>query len=70
MNDPRDPRLTYADALSQAADDADDALAAIRDQQREGKITTAEAAAERIGLLERHLARLHDLRVEYLGGEQ
>jgi hypothetical protein len=60
MNSPtRDP-MGYFAAL-------DDALAAIRAEQAAGRITVAEAAAERAGLLERHLERLARLRAEYFG---
>ncbi len=69
MNHPADPRSAYAEALSEAADDLDDALAAIRAETTAGRVTPAEAAAERAGLLERHLARLERLRAEHLGEE-
>lgn len=58
----------YADALTQAADDLEEALAAIRDETTEGNLTPAAAASERAGLLERHLKRLEQLRAEHLGG--
>lgn len=67
QNHPTDPRVTYADALTQAADDLEDALAAIRAETTAGRVTPAAAATERAGLLERHLARLEQLRREYLG---
>ena len=68
MNDRTDdPRSAYADALSQAADDLDDALAAIRAEQYKGRLAPAQAATERAGLLARHLARLEQLRAEHLG---
>jgi hypothetical protein len=69
VNHPTDPRVDYATALAQAADDLDDALACIRAETTAGRVTPAEAAAERAGLLERHLARLEQLRREHLGGE-
>ncbi len=69
MNHPADPRSAYAAALAQAADDLEDALAAIREETRAGRVTPADAATERAGLLERHLARLEQLRAEYPGGE-
>jgi hypothetical protein len=68
QNHPTDQRAVYADALAQAADDLDDALAAIREETRAGRVSPAEAAAERAGLLQRHLARLEQLRLEHLGG--
>jgi len=61
----------YADALAQAADDLDDALLAIREETRAGRVSPAEAAAERAGLLSRHLSRLEDLRRQHgHGGER
>jgi hypothetical protein len=62
-----DPRVTYAEALAEAADDLDDALAAIRAETTAGRVTPAQAATERAGLLERHLERLRKLRADYLG---
>ena len=64
-----DPRVTYAEALAEASDDLDDALAAIRAETTAGRVSPAEAATERAGLLSRHLARLEQLRHEHLGGE-
>jgi len=53
-----------------AADAAlDDALAAVRAEEDAGRITPAEAAAERVGLLEQHIAECRRLRREHLGGE-
>ena len=63
------PRSAYAEALSQAADDLEDALACIRAETTAGRVSPAEAAAERADLLQRHLARLEQLRREHLGGE-
>lgn len=57
----------YFAALGIEQDSFDDALAAIRAEQAEGRITAAEAAAEREQLLTGHLARLAGLRAEYLG---
>ena len=68
MNRPtEDPRLTYAEALSRAADDLDDALGRVRAGEAAGRVTTVEAAAQRCALLERHLERLADLRREHSG---
>jgi len=51
------------------ADEAlDDALAAIRAEQDEHRLSPAEAAAERCELLERHLDECRRLRREHLGG--
>lgn len=64
-----DKHSAYYDAVSRADADLEDALAAIRAEEDAGRITPAEAAAERIGLLERHLAECRRLRREHLGGE-
>ena len=53
-----EPRVAYCEALVQAADDLDDALACIRAETSAGKITAAQAAAERCELLTRHLEHL------------
>jgi hypothetical protein len=68
MNDHpiRDPERYFA-ALGDEQNALDDALAAIRDEQAAGRITAAEAAAEREGLLTAHLARVAALRAQYLG---
>jgi hypothetical protein len=42
----------------------DDALGHVRAEQDAGRITELEAAAERIGLLERHIAECQRLRRE------
>lgn len=63
----RDRHATYFDAMRQADEDLDEALAAVRAEGDAGRITPAEAAAERVGLLERHLAECRRLRGE-LGG--
>ena len=68
MNDHpiRDPERYFA-ALGDEQDAFDDALAAIRDEQAAGRITVAEAAAERERLLTAHLGRLAAIRTQYLG---
>jgi hypothetical protein len=70
MNDSStdDPHTAYYAAVSQADESLDDALAAVRAEQDEGRLTVAEAACERVGLLERHLELLKRLRAEHLGG--
>jgi hypothetical protein len=45
-----------------------DALGHIRAEEDARRITAVEAAAERVGLLERHLAEYQRLRRELLGG--
>ena len=69
MNDPTCYRAGYYTAVSDENDAAADALAAIRAEEADGAITPAEAAAERVQLLEQHLERLAALRVQYLGGQ-
>ena len=64
----RDPERYFA-ALKDEQNALDDALAAIRDEQAAGRITPAEAAAEREGLLTAHLGRVDAIRARYLGGE-
>ena len=59
--------VAYITALNGEQDSFDDALAAIRAEQAAGRITVAEAATERVTLLEQHLARLAALRAEHLG---
>ena len=59
----------YHDAMRDLDESLDDALAAIRAEQDAGRITTAQAATERITVLERHIAECRRLRREHLGGE-
>jgi hypothetical protein len=59
----------YYSAMRDADDALQDALAAIRAQEDAHRITPAEAAAERVGVLERHLAECQRLRRDLLGGE-
>ena len=61
------PTGRYYAALHDEQDAFDDALAAIRAEQASGRITAAEAAAEREGLMKAHLGRLARLRAEHLG---
>jgi len=68
VNDPTTGRHSYFDAMKDADDAVDDALAAIRAEEAEGRITPLQAAAERVNLLERHLAECRRLRRELLGG--
>ena len=57
----------YFAAMRDADEALDDALAAIRAQEAEHRITPAEAAAERCDLLESHIAECRRLRRELLG---
>lgn len=52
----------YFDQMRDADEALDDALAAVRAEETARRITAAEAAAERIGLLERHIAESRRLR--------
>jgi hypothetical protein len=54
----------YYAALRATGKALDDALAAVRTEEDAGRISPAQAAAERVGLLERHLAELRRLRRE------
>lgn len=56
----------YYAALREAEDDLAEALGHIRAEEDEGSITPVAAAAERVGLLERHATRLRELRREHL----
>ena len=58
----------YYQAMRDADEALDDALAAVRAEEDADRITPAEAAAERVGLLERHIAECRRLRREHLGG--
>jgi hypothetical protein len=57
----------YFDAMRDADEALADALSHIRAEEQAGRLTPAGAAAERIGLLERHLAECRRLRRELLG---
>ena len=57
----------YFDAIRAAEDDIAEALGHIRAEEDAGRITTVEAATERVSLLERHLERCRRLRAEHLG---
>ncbi len=54
--------------MSRADADLEDALDRVRAEEDAHRITPAEAAAERIGLLERHLDLCQRARLEHLGG--
>ena len=58
----------YFDAMREADDDLADALSAIRAEEDAHRISPAEAAVERVGLLERHIELCQRLRREHLGG--
>jgi hypothetical protein len=67
QNSPTHDIGAYFAALNDEQAAFDDALAAIRDEQDEGRITAVQAAAERTQLLEAHLERFKQLRAEHLG---
>jgi hypothetical protein len=58
----------YYDAVSRADADLEDALSHVRAEEDAHRITMAEAAAERIELLERHLELCQQARLDHLGG--
>ena len=58
----------YYDAVSKADADLEAALGRLRAGEDAGRITPAEAAAERVGLLERHLGLCQQARLDHLGG--
>jgi hypothetical protein len=68
MNHPTHDHRGYYDALRDEEEALSEALGHIRAEEDAGRITTVEAAAERVGLLEQHLERLARLRAEHLGG--
>jgi len=68
VNNPTDRHDAYHQAMRDADEALDDALAAIRAEQDEHRLSPAEAAAERCELLERHLEECRRLRREHLGG--
>ena len=64
MNADADRHSAYFDAMREADKALDGALAAVRAREDAGDITPAQAAAERVGLLEGHLAECRRLRRE------
>lgn len=61
-NQPADRHAAIFAAMREADQVLDEALGHVRAEQEAGRITPAEAAAERVGLLERHLAECQRLR--------
>jgi len=57
----------YFDAMRELDKALDDALSHVRAEHDAGRITSAAAAAGRIGLLERHIAEGRRLRRQLLG---
>jgi hypothetical protein len=69
MEPPTTSWRAYFAAMRDADQALDDALGHVRAEQDAGRISAIEACAERVGLLERHLAECRRLRVELLGGD-
>ena len=63
-----DKHSAYYDAVSRADADLDEALSHVRAEEDAGRLTPAGAAAERCGLLERHLELCRQARLDHLGG--
>ena len=63
-----EPHSAYYSTVGKADADLDEALSHVRAEQDAGRITAAQAAAERVGLLERHLELCQQARLEHLGG--
>jgi len=59
---PTDRHAAYFDAMREADAALDEALGHVRAEEDAGRITPAQAAAERVSLLERHLAECQRLR--------
>ena len=66
QNDPT--HSAYYDAMRDADEALEDELSHVRAEEDTHRVTPVEAAAERVGLLERHLARCKRLRRELLSG--
>jgi hypothetical protein len=66
---PPDRASTYAELLAAEAGKLDATLAAIRADTEAGNLTSAEAADNRVQVLEAHLASIRLLRELYLGGD-
>ena len=55
--------------MTEAVDDLQEAIShVVARLETRASLSPAEAAVERVGLLERHLERLGQLRAEHLGG--
>ncbi len=63
-----DTHSAYYDAVSKADADLEEAQSHVRAEEDAHRITPAEAAAERIELLERHLELCQQARIAHLGG--
>jgi len=63
-----DKHSAYYNAVSRADADLEEAISHVRAEEDAHRISPAEAAAERIGLLERHLELCQQARIAHLGG--
>ena len=63
-----DRHSAYYDAVTKADADLEEALSHVRAEEDAHRITTVEAAAKRIGLLEHHLELCQQARLDHLGG--
>jgi len=61
---------TYMSAMAELDETLDDALRHVRAEEDAGRVDPLAAAAERVGLLERHIAECRRLRREHLGGAE
>lgn len=68
MHDLTDNHSQYYEAMHQADEDLAAALTALRIEEDSRSVTTAQAAARRVGLLERHIEHCQQLRRAHLGG--
>lgn len=59
---PADPHAAYFDALRALDEALDQALGRVRTEQDAGRLSPVQAAAERVAVLERHLAETRRLR--------
>jgi hypothetical protein len=63
-----DRHSAYYSVVGKADADLEEALGHVRAEEDAHRITPAEAAAERIELLERHLELCQQARLDHLGG--
>jgi hypothetical protein len=63
-----DEHPAYFEAVAAADEQLEAGLAALRRREDAGEIRPAEAAAERVQRLERHLELCRQARLEHLGG--
>ena len=66
-NPPTDRHAAYFDAMREADEALDEALGHVRAEQDAGRLTAVQAAAERVAVLERHLAECRRLRRDLPG---